>query len=80
MRSCRAVLHHIAQSSFTTAVNGMWKLCKVRGKPEMWEFCSRASARFGTDFSHEGTIPKVVTIGRLPKFSTSPTRLLLLLV
>jgi hypothetical protein len=58
----------------------MWKLCNGWGEWEKWESCGRVSARFGTDFSHEGTLPKVVTIGQLLKFSTSAGRLLLLLV
>ena len=69
-----------SQSSFSEAVNAMWKLCKAQAKSEKWKSCCRVSARFGTDFSHEGLVPKVVTIGQLLKFSTSPPRLLLLLV
>lgn len=73
-------MHWAAQSSFFQSVNTMWNLCKAPVKPEKGEFYRSASARFGTDFSHEGFVPKVVTIGRFVKFSTSPTCLLLLLV
>ncbi len=52
----------------------------AQAKLEMRKFSGRVSAKIGTDFSHEGLVPKVVTIGRFIKFSTSPTRLLLLLV
>jgi hypothetical protein len=58
----------------------MWKLCNGQVKWQKRKSSSMDSAEMGTDFSHEGTIPKVVTIGRLPKFSTSPIHLLLLLV
>jgi len=58
----------------------MWKLCNVWGEREKWECCCRVSAKFGTYFSHEETLPKVVTIGQLLKFSTSAKHLLLLLV
>ncbi len=54
------------------AVNGMWKLCKGREKWQKRKSSTIGSGELGTDFSHEGTIPKVVTMGRLPKFSTSP--------
>jgi hypothetical protein len=50
------------------------------GEREKWECCCRVSAKFGTYFSHEETLPKVVTIGQLLKFSTSAKHLLLLLV
>jgi hypothetical protein len=68
------------QSSFFQAVNEMWKLCKDQGNWQKRKSSSMDSAEMGTDFSHEGMLPKVVTIGRLLKFSTSPTCLLLLLV
>jgi hypothetical protein len=73
-------MHRSPESSFDNVVNGMWKLCKPRAESQMLIFSSGVSAKIGTDFSHEGQMPKAVTIGRLPKFSTSPTRLLLLLV
>ena len=73
-------MHCAEQSSFSRAVNELWKLCKGEGKRQKRKSCSEVSAAFGTDFSHEGTIPKVVTMGRLPKFSTSARALLLLLV
>ncbi len=74
------VLHQARQSSFLITVNEMWKLCNGWGNWQMRKSCCEVSAKFGTDFSHEGTIPNAVTMGRLRKFSTSPTGLLLLLV
>jgi hypothetical protein len=74
------VMHGSPASSFGNAVNRMWKLCIQQEKLEGRGFFSGDYAKIGTDFPHEGQEPKAVTIGRLPKFSTSPPRLLLLLV
>jgi hypothetical protein len=74
------VLHGVAQSSFSEAVNEMWKLCKAGEKWQKRKSSSLDSAELGTDFSHQGIGFKAVRTGGLAKISTSAKRLLLLLV
>ena len=74
------VLHRAAQSSFSQAVNEMWKLCKGQEKWQKRKSSALGSAKLGTDFSHEGIRFNAVRIGGLIKFSTSARCLLLLLV
>jgi hypothetical protein len=72
--------HFAIESSSEAAVNWMWKLCMTGERSESGQSCSRDSEKIGTDFSHQRLTSKVVTEGELKEFSTSPRRLLLLLV
>jgi len=73
-------LHRAAYSSFSLAVNLVWKLCKGKHNWQIWKSSSSSSTKLETDFSHEGFAGNAVRTGGLIKFSTSARRLLLLLV
>ena len=73
-------MHGVVQSSFVIAVKEMWKLCKGQEKWQKRKSSSMDSAKFGTNFPHEGSGFKIVRIGSLLKFSTSTKCLRLLLV
>ncbi len=80
MRGLEAVFHQSVASSFRTSVERMWKLCKNSSKRKVGPHSSTASAARKTYFGHEGCAAKRVPAGQLDRFSTFPTRLLLLLV
>lgn len=58
----------------------MWKLCNSPENTRDRTFYAAASGTGKTDYSHEGSVGKSVRTGVLSDFSTSPKRLLLLLV
>jgi len=58
----------------------MWKLCKDGGKADGRHLYTGWSEESGADFQHEGVAGSRLGTGRLAGISTSPKRLLLLLV
>jgi hypothetical protein len=58
----------------------MWKLCKADGKVDYGILYSQWAEELQDDFQHEGVAGNRLGTGKLAGISTSPKRLLLLLV